>query len=275
MVVASMVASIVLSAQPTLIMDIHLASILKIILCKPCAAEPLCAELSNLKYTAYVMALGASTNPYHPVKQAQRLPRRILEVLAEFNCPFGIVTKSNFLLRGKYIISPMAALGIPTGVLEAPMIPVLNETELEMLLETPLKEDLSCTHCVMLHPLLEMFNLFKEWLKIHYLNCADHVLSLVRPTRQGAMYDLQWSQVAVRSGPYADLLNQRCELAFKKHGLDTSQFQRPSHTSDPLDLFYPLIARTIVYVRPPNRNNSRGFGAECMLHRKDRANAKA
>jgi DNA repair photolyase len=138
---------------------------------KPDAAERLRAELSNPKYTTNVMALGTNTDPYQPVEREHRLTRCIPEVLAEFNHPFGIITKSDLVLRDADIIALMAAkgmavvtlsvttldrdlarkleprvptpskwitainslaaLGIPTGVLAARMIPALNDMELE------------------------------------------------------------------------------------------------------------------------------------------------
>ena len=251
---------------------------------KPDAAERLRAELSHPKYTADVMALGTNTDPYQPVEREQRLTRHILEVLAEFNHPFGIVTKSDLVLRDADIIAPMAArgmavvtlsvttldrdlarklepraptpskritaisslaaLGIPTGVLAAPMIPALNDMELEKILETASRAGASGAGYVMLRLPLEISDLFKEWLENHYPDRANHVLSLVRQTRRGAMYDSRWGQRAVGSGPYADLLNQRFKLALKKYGLDkrslnldSSQFQRPPRAGDQLDLF--------------------------------------
>ena len=251
---------------------------------KPDAAERLRAELSHPKYTADVMALGTNTDPYQPVEREQRLTRHILEVLAEFNHPFGIVTKSDLVLRDADIIAPMAAkgmavvtlsvttldrelarklepraptpskritaisslaaLGIPTGVLAAPMIPALNDMELEKILETASRAGASGAGYVMLRLPLEISDLFKEWLENHYPDRANHVLSLVRQTRRGAMYDSRWGQRAVGSGPYADLLNQRFKLALKKYGLDkrslnldSSQFQSPPRAGDQLDLF--------------------------------------
>ena len=251
---------------------------------KPDAAERLRAELSHPKYTAAVMVLGTNTDPYQPVEREQRLTRHILEVLAEFNHPFGIVTKSDLVLRDADIIAPMAAkgmavvtlsvttldrelarklepraptpskritaisslaaLGIPTSVLAAPMIPALNDMELEKILETASRAGASGAGYVMLRLPLEISDLFKEWLENHYPDRANHVLSLVRQTRRGAMYDSRWGQRAVGSGPYADLLNQRFKLALKKYGLDkrslnldSSQFQRPPRAGDQLDLF--------------------------------------
>ena len=134
-------------------------------------------------------------------------------------------------------ISSLAALGIPTGVLAAPMISALNDMELEKILETASKAGASSAGCIMLRLPLKISDLSKEWLESHYLNPADHLLSLVRQTRGGAMYDPRWGQRAVGFGPYADLLNQRFKLALKKYDLDTSQFQRPPQTGDQLDLF--------------------------------------
>ena len=124
------------------------------------------------------------------------------------------------------------------------MIPALNDMELEKILETASKAGASGAGYVMLRLPLEISDLFKEWLENHYPDRANHVLSLVRQTRGGAMYDSRWGQRAVGSGPYAELLNQRFKLALKKYGLDkrslnldSSQFQRPPRAGDQLDLF--------------------------------------
>ena len=251
---------------------------------KPDAAERLRKELHDLKYQVDVMALGTNTDPYQPIEREQKLTRRILEVLAAYNHPFGIVTKSDLVLRDADIIAPMAekgmavvtlsvttldrdlarklepraptppkrlaaigtlaALRIPTGVLTAPMIPALNDMELERILEAAAKAGASGAGYVLLRLPLEIADLFKEWLETHYPDKADHVLSLVRQTRDGAMYDSRWGQRAVGSGPYADLLNQRFKLALRKYGLDRrsldldlEQFERPPQKGDQLALF--------------------------------------
>lgn len=248
---------------------------------KPDAAKRLRTELRHPKYAADVMALGTNTDPYQPIEREQKLTRRILEVLAEFNHPFGIVTKSDLVLRDADIIAPMAergmaavtlsvttldrelarklepraptppkrlaaisslaALGIPVGILAAPMIPALNDMELENILETGAKAGASGAGYVLLRLPLEISDLFGEWLATHYPDRAEHVLSLVRQTRGGAMYDSRWGQRAVGSGPYADLLNQRFKLALKKYGLDrrslnldTGQFKVPPQAGDQL-----------------------------------------
>lgn len=250
---------------------------------KPDAAARLRAELGNPKYEADVMALGTNTDPYQPIEREQKLTRRILEVLAEYNHPFGIVTKSDLVLRDADIIAPMAekgmavvtlsvttldrdlarklepraptppkrlaaigslaALGIPTGVLAAPMIPALNDMELERILEAAAKAGASGAGYVLLRLPLEISDLFREWLESHFPDKAAHVMSMVKQTRGGAMYDSRWGQRAVGSGPYADLLNQRFKLALKRYGLnrrsldlDISQFERPPQKGDQLSL---------------------------------------
>ena len=251
---------------------------------KPDAVERLRKELDDPKYCPDVIALGTNTDPYQPVEREQRLTRQILEVLAEYNHPFGIVTKSDLVLRDADIIGPMAAkgmavvtlsvttldrnlarklepraptpskrlaaigslsaLGIPTGVLAAPMIPSLNDMELEKILESAARAGATGAGYVMLRLPLEIADLFREWLETHFPDKAAHVLNLVKQTRGGVMYDSRWGQRAVGSGPYADLLRQRYKLALRKYGLDKrvldldlKQFRRPPRAGDQLDLF--------------------------------------
>ena len=251
---------------------------------KPDAAERLRKELDDPKYRPDVMALGTNTDPYQPVEREQRLTRRILGVLAEYNHSFSIVTKSDLVLRDADIIGPMAAkgmavvtlsvttldrdlarklepraptpakrlaaigtlsaLGIPTGVLAAPMIPALNDMELEKILESAARAGATGAGYVMLRLPLEITDLFREWLETHFPDKAAHVLNLVKQTRGGAMYNSGWGQRAVGSGPYADLLRHRFKLALRKYrldkrvlDLDLKQFHRPPRSGDQLDLF--------------------------------------
>jgi DNA repair photolyase len=97
-------------------------------------------------------------------------------------------------------ISSLAALGIPTGELAAPMISALNDMELAKILETASKASASSAGYIMLRLPLEIPDLFKKWLESHYPNRTD-LLSLARQTRGGAMYDLQWGQKAIEGGP--------------------------------------------------------------------------
>jgi len=251
---------------------------------KPDAPERLREELSRPNYKPDVMALGTNTDPYQPVERGRKLTRRILEVLAEFNHPFAIVTKSDLILRDADIIQPMAAkglaavtisvttldaalarklepraphperrlaaiatmaaLGVPTGVLTAPMIPALNDMEMEKILARAATAGATGAGYVLLRLPLEIAGLFEEWLDAHFPDRAAHVLSLLRQTRGGALYDSRWGKRARGTGPYAELLHRRFDLAINRLGLDKrsldldcGQFKRPARAGDQLTLF--------------------------------------
>ncbi|MBL24462.1 MAG: radical SAM protein [Rhodospirillaceae bacterium] len=251
---------------------------------KPDAPDRLAEELSGAKYHPAVIALGTNTDPYQPIERTQQLTRRILETLQEFSHPLSIVTKSNLVLRDLDILADMAgrnlatvtislttldralarklepraptparrlhaiealsAAGIPTGVLAAPMIPALNDSELERILSAAANAGATSAGYVLLRLPLEIAPLFEEWLDAHAPSRKNHVLSLVRDARNGRMYDSEWSQRMRGTGPYADILRQRFNAARRKFGLDkrrldldTSQFRRPPRSGDQLALF--------------------------------------
>ncbi|MEE2689311.1 MAG: PA0069 family radical SAM protein [Pseudomonadota bacterium] len=250
---------------------------------KPDAAERLRIELDEQNYAVDVMALGTNTDPYQPIERQIKLTRRIIEVLAEYNHPFGIVTKSDLVLRDTDIIGPMAAKGmatvtvsvttldralahklepraptpqkrlaaivslaslrIRTGVLVAPIIPALNDIEMEKIVGEAAKAGAVRAGYVLLRLPLETSDLFSEWLKVHFPDKASHVLNLVRDTHLGKIYDSNWNQRMVGSGPYADMLSQRFKRVLRKYGLDKqsadldlSRFRRPPHAGVQLDL---------------------------------------
>lgn len=250
---------------------------------KPDAAERLRIELDEQNYAVDVMALGTNTDPYQPIERQIKLTRRIIEVLAEYNHPFGIVTKSDLVLRDTDIIGPMAAKGmatvtvsvttldralahklepraptpqkrlaaivslaslrIRTGVLVAPIIPALNDIEMEKIVGEAAKAGAVRAGYVLLRLPLETSDLFSEWLKVHFPDKASHVLNLVRDTHLGKIYDSNWNQRMVGSGPYADMLSQRFKRVLRKYGLDKqsadldlSLFRRPPHAGVQLDL---------------------------------------
>ena len=251
---------------------------------KPDAADCLRAELGDPNYLVGALALGTNTDPYHPIERNKKLTRQILEVLAEYNHPVSIVTKSDLVLRDADIISAMAAkglaivtvsvttldpclarklepraptprkrlatlgalaaFGIPTGVLAAPMIPALNDMELENILEDAAKVGARRAGYVLLRLPGEIAELFREWLEAHFPDKAAHVINLTKETRGGAKYDSRWGLRSVGSGPYANMLQQRFKVALRKYGLDngsygfdTTQFRRPPRKGDQLNLF--------------------------------------
>lgn len=250
---------------------------------KPDAASRLSHELRNPKYRPEVIALGTNTDPYQPVEREQRLTRQILETLAEFNHPFGIVTKSALVTRDLDIIGPMAARGlasvtvsvttldaglarrleprashpmkrlaairtlreggVPVSVFFAPVIPALNDWELDRVLEAAASAGAENASYVLLRLPLEIKQLFKEWLKHNEPDKASHVLSLIRQMRGGALYEAEFGKRMRGSGPLADLLRQRFKAACRRLGLnqrhtelDTSQFCPPPATGDQLSM---------------------------------------
>jgi len=251
---------------------------------KPDAPELLATELRHPRYRPAVIALGANTDPYQPIERGLMLTRRILEVLAEFRHPVAIITKSPLVTRDIDILAPMAAqnlamvtvsvttldrslarrmepraatpgkrlaairalaaAGIPVSVLAAPMIPALNDAELESILAAATEAGASSAGYTLLRLPLEIRDLFVEWLKANYPDRASHVMSLVRDTRGGADYDSSWGQRRTGTGVYADLLATRFRLATRRLGLDkrsldldTAQFRPPPAKGDQLTLF--------------------------------------
>ncbi len=251
---------------------------------KPDAASLLEKELRSRKYDCDVMAMGTITDPYQPVERELQLTRRILEVLAAHDHPICIVTKSSQILRDIDILRPMAAkglaqvcisitsldhrlarkmepraptparrletiralsdAGIPCGVMVAPLIPVLNDPELELILEAATAAGTDMAGYVLLRLPLEIKDLFREWLEAHYPLKAKHVFNVMREARGGQIYDPTYGLRQRGIGPYADLLQQRFEIACRRLGLndrkyrlDTTQFKRPPRKGDQLTLF--------------------------------------
>ncbi len=250
---------------------------------KPDAARLLAEELRKPGYQCRVMALGTNTDPYQPIERTRRITRSVLDVLAAHDHPVGIVTKSNLIVRDIDILAPMAAkglaraylsittldrglarrmepraptperrldavralsaAGIPTGVLVAPIIPALNDHEIEPILEAAAQADASAAGYVLLRLPLEIKDLFQEWLAAHEPLKANHVMSLVRQTRGGRDYDSTWGGRMKGTGAYAELISRRFRLACKRLGLnerdwtlDTTLFKPPPRAGDQLSL---------------------------------------
>ena len=238
------------------------------------AAKLLEAEFAKPSYRPAVIALGANTDPYQPIERGLGITRQVLEVLWRARHPVALITKSNLVLRDLDILSEMAAhdlarvyvsvttldpalarrmepraptparrleairglaaAGVPVGVLAAPMIPALNDAELDSILDACAKAGARSAGYVLLRLPLEIKELFTEWLEAHYPDRKDHVLNLLRQARGGKLYDSAWGRRMRGGGAYAELLEKRFELACKKRGLnrrdwdlDCSKFQRP------------------------------------------------
>ncbi len=250
---------------------------------KPNAAELLVRELSAPGYVPKIIAMGTNTDPYQPTEKRMRLTRAILEVLRDFNHPVGIVTKSALILRDLDILGPMAeqglakvalsvttldrhlarmmeprastpprrleairalnGAGVPAGVMFAPVIPALNDEELESVLGAAKEAGAISAGYVLLRLPLEIKDLFREWLETNVPDRAKHVMSLVRQMRGGKDYDSTWHTRMRGTGPYAELIARRFHMAVKRlalnresHPLVLNRFKRPPQLGEQLAL---------------------------------------
>jgi DNA repair photolyase len=249
------------------------------------APELLAAELAKPGYVCKTITLGANTDPYQPIERQLGLTRRILEVLRRFGHPVCIVTKSALVQRDIDLLAPMAAerlaavavsvttldrelarrmepraatperrldtvaalakAGIPVAVLASPMIPALNDADLERILAAGAAAGAGSAGYTLLRLPLELAPMFEEWLEAHMPDKAKHVMSLVRQSRGGKAYESQWGVRMRGTGPYAEMLRIRFERARRRFGLergrawqlDTTRFRRPPKPGDQLSLF--------------------------------------
>ncbi|WAP70001.1 PA0069 family radical SAM protein [Jiella pelagia] len=240
---------------------------------KPNAAELLERELAKPGYEVKSIAIGTNTDPYQPIEKDRRIMREILEVLEAANHPVGIVTKSALVMRDIDILSRMAAkglakvalsvttldrtlaramepraatptrrleaikaltdAGIPAMIMTAPIIPGLNDSEIERLLEAGVTAGAKEAGYVLLRLPLEVAPLFKDWLLRHYPNRYRHVLSLLRSMRDGKDYDAEWGKRMRGSGPYAFQIRRRFEMTARRLDLNANRLQLRT------DLFTP------------------------------------
>lgn len=242
------------------------------------AAELLRRELSKPGYRCELIALGANTDPYQPAERGRRITRGILEVCAEFNQPVGIVTKNALVERDIDILAPMAKkglaevfvsvttldhelarrmeprctaparrlqavralaeAGIPAGVMMAPVVPFLNDHEIEAIVEAAAAHGAQRAAYILMRLPHEVKTLFRDWLQRHYPLKAAHVMSRVQAMRGGRDNDPEFGSRMRGTGEFAGLLKQRFNVACRKAGLnqarrgegsrrDTTQFRVP------------------------------------------------
>ncbi len=231
------------------------------IFAKPEAARLLEKELRAPSYVCKAMAMGTNTDPYQPTERTYAITRSVLEVLARFRHPVGIVTKSALITRDIDILAPMAEqslakaalsvttldahlarkmeprastpmrrleairklsdAGIPAAVMFGPCIPGLNDHELESILTAARDAGAVSAGYVMLRLPLEVKDLFREWLPAAVPERAGRVMSLVRGMRGGLDYDPKWGERMRGTGPIADALSDRFRLACKRLGLNS------------------------------------------------------
>jgi len=237
------------------------------------AAALLRAELARPGYRPDVLALGSNTDPYQPVERRLGITRAILELLVETRHPFAITTKGAGVLRDIDLleeaarhglarvavsvttldrelarkmepraaapwrrleaIRALAAAGVPVGANLSPLIPGLNDHEIEQVAAAVAEAGASHLDWILLRLPHEVKELFAAWLEAHYPDRARRILSLLRQCRAGRLNDPRFGHRMRGSGPLADLLAQRVEKARRRFGLD-----RPPAPLR-LDLFHP------------------------------------
>jgi DNA repair photolyase len=251
---------------------------------KPEAPALLEKELAAKNYEPRTIAIGTNTDPYQPIERKYQVMRKILEVLERAGHPVGIVTKSALVLRDIDILARMAernlarvalsvttldpelartmepraatpgrrletlrrlsAAGVPTTVMVAPVIPAINDSEIERILDAAAAAGVQGAGYVLLRLPLEVRDLFREWLTEHYPDRVDHVFRLLREMRGGKDYDSTWGKRMTGAGPYAWMIGRRFEIACEKLGLNknkrpltTEYFRPPRKGAQQLSLF--------------------------------------
>ncbi|HEY3487669.1 MAG TPA: PA0069 family radical SAM protein [Gammaproteobacteria bacterium] len=242
------------------------------------------AELQNPRYRCQPIAFGINTDAYQPVERELKLSRSLLEVLLRYRHPLSLITKSRLILRDLDILRTLAehklvsvmvsitsletgvkstlepraaapavrleiirelsAAGIPVGVMVAPIIPFITDNEMEAILQAAYAAGAREAGYVLLRLPHEVKELFDDWLRVHYPQKAEHVMSLMRQSHGGKEYAAQWGTRMRGTGQYAELLAQRFNKAYRAVGypdrgmpeLDTTQFKVTAETSGQLRL---------------------------------------
>ena len=251
---------------------------------KPNAPELLERELSAPGYVPKTIAIGTNTDPYQPIERRHQIMRRILEVLERAGHPVGIVTKSALVLRDLDILARMAErnlvkvaislttldaklartmeprastpqrrldalrqlvkVGVPASTLVAPVIPAINDAEIERILDAVAAAGVRHAGYVLLRLPLEVRDLFREWLMTNFPERYRHVFKLIRDMRGGKDYDSTFGTRMTGKGPIAWMIGRRFEVACEKLGFNASKhkitvehFRPPRPGAKQLDLF--------------------------------------
>ncbi|WP_019397398.1 PA0069 family radical SAM protein [Pseudoxanthomonas sp. GW2] len=255
------------------------------IFAKTNAPDLLRRELARPGYRPIPIALGINTDAYQPLERRLQLTRQLIEVLLECRHPFTLITKNALVERDLDLLQAAAALdlvhvhfsvtsldphlsarlepraaapharlramrrlheaGVPVGVMFAPAIPWVNDHELERVLEAAREAGATSAGYILLRLPHEVAPLFRDWLQAHLPDRAEHVMSTVQQMRGGRDYDSGFGTRMRGQGHYADLLEQRFALAWRRFGyaqarqrpLDCSRFQPPRPPSPQGELF--------------------------------------
>lgn len=243
------------------------------------------AELQRPSYRCEPIALGINTDAYQPVEKHTEITRQLLQVALRFKQPISIITKSTLILRDRDLLRAMAeqhliqvtvsvttldntlkrqleprassgesrlrlirelrAAGIPVSVLIAPVIPLLNERELEHIVAAIAQAGAQSVGYIPLRLPHEVAPLFIDWLYQHFPQRAGHVLSRLKDIGGGRLYNSRFGERMRGQGIFAEMINQRFHRALRQHGLgDTERprlncdaFNPPRNTGDQLSLW--------------------------------------
>jgi DNA repair photolyase len=254
------------------------------IVAKVNAAERLRAELAAAAYEPRAINLGSITDAYQPAERRLRITRSVIEVLKEHRHAFTVITKSSGVERDLDLIAPMAQrrlaavnvsittldvplarvmepraaspqrrlrtietlarAGVPIGVSVSPVIPFLNEPELERILTAARDAGATRAFSIPLRLPWEVAPLFEQWLQQHFPLKTSRVIARLRDLRGGRLNDPRFGTRMTGTGVWAHLLKQRFEVATRYLGLnqqpldlDLSQFRRPRARSHQAELF--------------------------------------
>lgn len=221
-------------------------------------------------YEPKTIAFGTNTDPYQPAERRFRITRQLLETLLEYRHPVSIVTKGGLILRDLDVLSALAEeglvsvaisittldnelktkleprtaspgarlravkelsdAGVPVGVMMAPVIPFLNDGEIESIVDKSMAAGAFGVNYVMIRLPLEVADLFDAWLREHYPLKADRILERIRDLRGGALYRSRFGERMRGTGVYADLIAKRFEVALRAH--DVTGMERVDLATD-------------------------------------------
>ena len=243
---------------------------------KPNAVSSLLGEWENKNYECKPITIGANTDPYQPAEKSLAITRQLLEVFLEYRHPVNIITKSNLISRDVDLLTELAELnlcsvaislptvsddlkrameprvpsakarlkamallsgkGIPVSSLIAPVIPAINDDEIESILEAIADAGADRAHYIFLRLPHELLDIFTKWLETHFPDRKERVLSLVCQASGGRNYDSRFGVRQTGRGAYADMLASRFRIASRKLGLASGAYQ---HTLDCNQFFRP------------------------------------
>jgi DNA repair photolyase len=239
------------------------------ILSKPNAAALLRATFARASYRPEPIAVGANTDPYQPAERRLQITRELLQVFVEHRHPVGIITKSDLVKRDIDLLAELASrrlahvfvsittldgelarrmeprasapqrrlaavralaeAGVPVGVLASPMIPALNDHELEGILEAAAQAGAERAGTILVRLPHEVKQLFEQWLERHYPLRAARVLARIREARGGELYRAEFGERMRGRGPYAELIQRRFAVAVKRYGLSRERYPFDTH----------------------------------------------